>query len=192
MTLIGYARVSTGDQTVHLQTDALGSLGCERIFTETASGARTDRPELAACLDYLREGDTLVVWRLDRLGRSTKHLLSLVEGLEARGVQFRSVTEGFDTSTPGGKLIFTVFAALAEMERNLIRERTNAGLKAARDRGRVGGRRRALTPAKLAQARRMRASGEHTMGEIAEVVGVSPATLYRHLPVDDEKEAASG
>jgi DNA invertase Pin-like site-specific DNA recombinase len=191
VSLVGYARVSTDGQELHLQTDALESLGCDRIFTETASGAKADRPELAACLDYLREGDTLVVWRLDRLGRSTRHLLETVEGLDARGVQFRSVTEGIDTSTPGGKLIFTVFAALAEFERNLIRERTNAGLIAARRRNRIGGRRKVLTGAKLDQAREMKASGRYTVREIAEVVGVSAATLYRYLPEDGEA-AASG
>lgn len=191
MSLIGYARVSTGGQELHLQTDALQSLGCDRIFTETASGAKADRPELAACLDYLREGDTLIVWRLDRLGRSVLHLVSVMKDLDASGVHFRSVTEGIDTSTPGGKLVFHVFAALAEFERDLIKERTNAGLAAARSRGRTGGRRGVLTGARLADAQRRRAAGE-SVPDIAEHLKVSVATVYRYTQRPDDEMEATG
>ncbi|MGW6378163.1 recombinase family protein [Rhodococcus sp. NPDC055112] len=178
--LLGYARVSTADQNPDLQTDALRASGCFRVWTDTASGARTDRPELAAAMDALRPGDTLVVWRLDRLGRSLPHLIETVTELEQRGVAFRSLTEAIDTSTAGGKLIFHIFGALADFERSLIRERTMAGLAAARERGRVGGRPPALTPAKKPQAKRMLA--ENTpMTEIAEVLEVARSTLYRHL-----------
>src|ERR671926_1866836 len=129
---IGYARVSTGEQTLDLQLDALARAGCGKVFTETASGAKADRPVLAEALAYLREGDTLVVWRLDRLGRSLQHLIATVGALAERGVGFRSLTEQIDTTSSGGKLIFHVFGALAEFERFLIRERTNACLAAAR------------------------------------------------------------
>jgi hypothetical protein len=138
--LLGYARVSTADQQAHLQVDALQRAGCYRVFTETASGARPDRPTLEQVLDQLRPGDTLVVWKLDRLGRSLRHLVDTVTGLAERGVGFRSLQEAIDTTTPGGKLVFHVFAALAEFERDLIRERTAAGLAAARARGRHVGR----------------------------------------------------
>mgnify|MGYP001626276637 CR=1 FL=1 len=138
MALIGYARVSTAEQDTALQTDALQKAGCERIFTDTASGAKTDRPGLAEALAYLREMDVLVVWRLDRLGRSLAHLIETIGALEARGVGFRSLTENIDTTTPGGRLIFHVFGALGQFERDLIRERTRAGLSAAAARGRKG------------------------------------------------------
>jgi len=137
---VGYARVSTRDQKPELQLDALREAGCERIFEEKASGAQRDRPELKAALDYMRGGDTLVVWKLDRLARSMKQFVDTVEGLDKRGIGFRSITESIDTVTPGGKLVFHVFGALAEFERSIIRERTEAGLRAARDRGRLGGR----------------------------------------------------
>lgn len=153
--LIGYARVSTADQDDALQTDALAAAGCTRVFSDTASGALDRRPQLDRCLDHLRIGDTLVVWRLDRLGRSVRHLTDTVTMLADRGVGFRSLTEGFDTTTPGGKLIFHVFAGLAEFEREIIRERTTAGLTSARARGRVGGRRPKMTADKLATARQL-------------------------------------
>src|SRR5437763_14594972 len=141
--LVGYARVSTLDQKPALQTDALTSAGCERIFTEKASGAQRERPELKAALDYLRAGDTLVVWKLDRLARSMRQLIETVEDLQARRIELRSLTESIDTATPGGRLVFHIFGALAEFERAVIRKRTNAGLQAARDRGKKGaGRRR--------------------------------------------------
>ncbi len=179
--LLGYARVSTGAQDLALQHDALNTAGCLRIFDDTASGALDDRPQLAELLDHLREGDTLVVWRLDRLGRSLRHLIDTVTALADRGVGFRSLRESIDTTTPGGRLVFHVFAALAEFERDLISERTHAGLAAARARGRKGGRRTVMTPAKLAVAREMYDSRKHTTAAIAAVVGVSRATLYRAL-----------
>src|SRR6266508_2032977 len=144
---IGYARVSTGEQTLDLQRDALTAAGCDRICTDTASGARAERPGLTEALDHLRAGDTLVVWRLDRLGRSLRHLIETITALEQRGIGFKSLTESIDTTSSGGKLIFHIFGALAEFERELIRERTRAGLAAARARGRLGGR-----PKKLATA----------------------------------------
>src|SRR3712207_6335019 len=137
---IGYARISTDDQTLDLQRDALAKAGCDQLFTDTMSGATADRPGLAEALAYTRPGDTLVVWRLDRLGRSLRHLIETVTDLEQRGVGFKSLTEAIDTTSPGGKLIFHIFGALAEFERDLIRERTRAGLVAARTRGRTGGR----------------------------------------------------
>jgi len=179
--LLGYARVSTGAQDLSLQHDALNAAGCLRIFDDTASGALDDRPQLAELLDHLREGDTLVVWRLDRLGRSLRHLVETVTALANRGVGFRSLRESIDTTTPGGRLVFHVFAALAEFERDLISERTHAGLAAARARGRKGGRRTVMTPAKLAVAREMYDSRKHTTAAIAAVVGISRATLYRAL-----------
>lgn len=180
---VGYARVSTADQDAELQLVALRELGCERVFVETASGAQRDRPQLIEALDYIRAGDTLVVWKLDRLARSLKQLIETVEGLEGRGVGFRSLTESIDTTTPGGKLIFHIFGALAEFERGLIVERTVAGLEAARARGRVGGRPRQLDDAGIATARAMlSANPEITVSEVARRVGVSSATLYRYLP----------
>ena len=179
--LVGYARVSTTDQNPDLQQDALTAAGCARVFTDTASGALDKRPHLDALLDYLRPGDVLVVWRLDRLGRSVRHLTETVNTLAERGVGFRSLTEGIDTTTPAGKLVFHIFAALAEFEREIIRERTNAGLDAARARGRKGGRRPKMTPGKLDTGRQLYDSKQHTMEQIAEIVGVSRATLYRHL-----------
>ena len=178
---VGYARVSTGDQQPALQLDALTAAGCQRIFTDHASGALQDRPQLTAALDYLRPGDTLIVWRLDRLGRNLRHLIATVEDLRAREIQFASVTESIDTSTPAGRLIFHTFAALAEFERELIRERTRAGLAAARARGRHGGRRTVMTPEKLRVARDMYASRQHTVTAIATTIGVSRATIYRAL-----------
>jgi DNA invertase Pin-like site-specific DNA recombinase len=179
--LIGYARVSTLDQNPALQTDALHQAACSRIFTDTASGSLDERPELDRLLDHLRVGDTVVVWRLDRLGRNLRHLLAVVGDLEARDVGFRSLTEGIDTSTPGGRLVFHIFASLAQFERELIRERTMAGLAAARARGRKGGRPRKLTPEKLQVAKAMYESREHTVGAIAATIGVSRASVYRYL-----------
>src|SRR5262245_41893119 len=153
--LVGYARVSTDEQTLDLQKDALQKAGCERIFTDTASGAKTDRPGLEEALRFVRAGDTLGVWRLDRLGRSLKHLIETIGARQDHGVGFRSITENIDTTTSGGKLIFHIFGALAEFERDIIRERTKAGLAAARARGRKGGQPRALADAKqvaMAQA----------------------------------------
>jgi DNA invertase Pin-like site-specific DNA recombinase len=159
--LLGYARVSTTDQHPQLQVDALKVAGCYRVFTETASGARTDRPVLEQLLDQLRPSDTLVVWKLDRLGRSLRHLVDTVTGLADRGVGFCSLQEAIDTTTPGGKLVFHVFAALAEFERDLIRERTSAGLAAARARGRRGGRPSVMTAHKARVAQEMYRSAVH-------------------------------
>jgi len=179
---IGYARVSTGEQTLDLQRDALAAVGCGRVFAETASGATADRPALAEALAYIREGDILVVWRLDRLGRSLPHLIETVAALAARGIGFQSVTEQIDTTTPGGKLVFHVFGALAEFERDLIRERTHAGLAAARARGRMGGRPKALAdPKKLALARALYDGGQTDVATICATLGVSRATFYRHV-----------
>lgn len=179
---IGYARVSTGEQTLDLQHDALTNAGCGTIYQETASGAKADRPVLDEVLSYLRVGDTLVVWRLDRLGRSLEHLIDIVAALAERGIGFKSLTEQIDTTTPGGKLIFHVFGALAEFERDLIRERTQAGLAAARSRGRVGGRPRKLTdPKQLELARTLYEGGQTDMETICRTLGISRATLYRAL-----------
>jgi len=179
--LLGYARVSTTDQQPQLQVDALEHAGCYRVFTETASGARTDRPTLEQLLDQLRPGDTLVVWKLDRLGRSLHHLVDTITCLADRGVGLRSLQEAIDTTTPGGKLVFHVFAALAEFERDLIRGRTAAGLAAARARGRHGGRPSVLSDHKLQVAREMYGSGQYTIAAIATTLGVSRASIYRHL-----------
>ena len=178
---LGYARVSTLDQHPDLQLDALAAAGCYRVFVDTASGALDARPELGKVLDQLRPGDTLVVWKLDRLGRSLRHLIETVGALAARGVGFTSLQEHLDTTTPGGKLVFHLFGALAEFERDLIRERTGAGLAAARARGRVGGRPPRMTPQKLAVARQLYESRQHTVAAIAKTVGVSRASIYRHL-----------
>jgi len=179
---IGYARVSTGEQLLDLQLDALAQAGCGRVFTETASGATAERFQLKEALAYARPGDTLVVWRLDRLGRSLRHLIETVADLHARGIGFRSLTERIDTTTPGGKLVFHVFGALAEFERDLIRERTHAGLAAARARGRKGGRPKKLAdPKTLALAQKLYDDGGTDVATICRTLGVSRATLYRYL-----------
>ncbi|HSH24251.1 MAG TPA: recombinase family protein [Massilibacterium sp.] len=180
--LVGYARVSTHDQDPALQHDALEKAGCERVFTETASGAQRDRPELKAALDYMRPGDTLVVWRLDRLARSMKQLIETVEGLENREVGFRSITESIDTTTSGGKLVFHIFGALAEFERTIIQERTRAGLAAARARGRTGGRPPALDDKDRAAAIALFRNPDIPVKEVARRLGISVAALYHHFP----------
>jgi DNA invertase Pin-like site-specific DNA recombinase len=179
--LIGYARVSTVDQTLGLQQDALETAGCERVFTDTASGATAERVGLAEAIAYAREGDILVVWRLDRLGRSLKHLIETITALAERKVGFKSTTESIDTTTSGGKLIFHIFGALAEFERDIIRERTQAGLTAARARGRKGGRPKALTPKKAQMAVSLYNDKTNTITDICRTLNVSRATLYRHL-----------
>ena len=179
---IGYARVSTLDQNLALQQDALKEAGCEKIFIEQMSGAVTDRPALREALDYARRGDTLIVWKLDRLARSMKQLIETIESLRLRGIGFRSLTEAIDTTTAQGVLVFHMFSALAEFERALIRERTRAGLAAAKRAGRVGGRPRKLTEDDLNVARTLLANPDITIADIADRLGVSPATLYRYLP----------
>lgn len=180
MAAIGYARVSTADQDAALQLDALTKAGCARVFEDKASGAKTDRPGLAAALAFVREGDVLVVWKLDRLGRSLPHLIETVSALEGRGVGFRSLTETIDTTTPGGRLIFHIFGALGQFERDLIRERTRAGLDAAVARGRRGGRQPVVTEEKLRRARMLIAQGL-TVREAAARIKVGKTALYAAL-----------
>lgn len=179
--LIGYARVSTADQTLALQEDALQQAGCEKIFRDVMSGSTTERPGLSEALAYARPGDVLVVWKLDRLGRSLAHLIAVVQQLGEKGMGFRSVQEQMDTTTPGGQLIFHIFGALAEFERALIRERTNAGLAAARARGRVGGRRPSLSSDQVKMARQLVTNADTTVQQVADALHVSRATLYRAL-----------
>lgn len=179
---IGYARVSTDQQDHALQLDALRQAGCERVFIETASGTRTDRPELAKALEQARSGDVLVIWRLDRLARSLRHLIDISEQLQQRGIALRSVTEAIDTSTPAGRFLFNLLGGLGQMEVEIIRERTRAGLVAAAARGRLGGRPPALDDAQIRAAKAMLASGTMTATEIAQQLGCAASTLYRHLP----------
>ncbi|MDT0618315.1 recombinase family protein [Salinisphaera sp. P385] len=179
--LIGYARVSTVDQRPELQLDALRAAGCEQVFEDRISGATRERPQLATCLQTLRRGDTLVVWRLDRLGRSLKDLVSIVTELDSRGVGFQSVTEAIDTSTSSGRLVFHIFASLAEFERSIIQERTRAGLAAARARGRKGGRNPKMTLADVRKASAMLRDPNMTKAEVAEHFGVSRMTLNASL-----------
>jgi DNA invertase Pin-like site-specific DNA recombinase len=181
--LIGYARVSTHDQTLALQQDALEKAGCVKIFTDVIGGAKAERTGLAEALEYVRAGDTLVVWRLDRLGRSLKDLIEKLTELHNRKIGFKSLTENIDTTTSGGKLIFHIFGALAEFERDLIKERTNAGLQAARERGRNGGRPKALTQKKLAMARALYADKRNTINEICNTLHISKTSLYRYLKI---------
>jgi len=184
--LIGYIRVSTNDQNTDLQRIALQSADCELIFEDRISGKTSDRPGLKKALRCLQPGDTLVVWKLDRLGRSMRHLVMLTEELRERGVNFRSLTDSIDTSTPMGRFFFHVMGALAEMERELIMERTRAGLAAARDKGRIGGRRRKMTPETAERARRMLAQGA-TLLQVSLVLDVSVKTIYRYIPAPEQK-----
>ena len=176
---IGYARVSSDDQNLDLQRDALKAAGCERIYEEKESGGKVDRPELLRLVEALRSGDTVVVWRLDRLGRSLKHLIGTVENFESMDVGFQSVTEAIDTTTSGGKLVFHIFAALAEFERTLIRERTRAGLKAARARGRQGGRPKVLSDEQQRIAQSLRDDPTQSVAAICKTLGISRTTFYR-------------
>ena len=180
--LIGYARVSTIDQNLALQRDALTEAGCTKIFTEQMSGAVTDRPALQDALEFARSGDTLIVWKLDRLARSMKQLIETIENLRVRGIGFRSLTEALDTTTAQGRLVFHMFGALAEFERSLIRERTQAGLAAARRAGRTGGRPPKLTDDDIEAAKALLANPDIGVTQIARRLGVSPATLYRYIP----------
>jgi DNA invertase Pin-like site-specific DNA recombinase len=180
--LVGYARVSTLEQTLALQQDGLTKAGCERLFTDTASGSLAERPGLTEALGFVRDGeDTLVVWRLDRLGRSLRHLIDTIGALQERGIGFKSLQEQIDTTTSGGKLVFHVFGALAEFERDLIRERTQAGLLAARARGRLGGRPRALDPRKAQIAQALYHDKSNSIADICRTLRVSRATLYRYI-----------
>jgi DNA invertase Pin-like site-specific DNA recombinase len=181
--LIGYARVSTHEQTLALQQDALHKAGCSKIFTDTASGAQTERKGLNSALAYVRQGDMLVVWRLDRLGRSLKHLIETIQQLDSRHIGFKSLTENIDTTTSGGKLIFHIFGALAEFERNLIRERTQAGLAAARARGKKGGRPKVITVQKRSIVKELYDTG-HPILDICRTLNISRATLYRAIQTE--------
>jgi len=179
--LIGYARVSTQDQNLELQLEALTKAGCRKLFQDKESGTRGKRPGLVMALEMLREGDTLVVWKLDRLGRSVKQLVDLVGELQKQDVQFQSLTDAIDTSTPSGRFFFHVMASLAEMERELTVERTCAGLEVARQLGRIGGRRRKMTDSKIESANKLLASGVPPK-DVAKNLGASIPTLYRHIP----------
>lgn len=187
--LIGYARVSTAEQNLDLQIDALKQAGCERIFSEAASGARTERAALNAALAHARTDDVFVVWKLDRLGRTVGQLVEFVSRLRDQGIEFRSLTDGIDTTTPAGRFFFHMMAALAEMERDLIRERTKAGLAAARARGRKGGRRFALTPRQIEQARLLLQHPDQSIEGVASTLGVSRSTLYRALARQSQSAA---
>ena len=180
---IGYARVSTDDQNLDLQKDALQKSGCEILYEEKASGKSAERPELEQCLKALRQGDTLVVWRLDRLGRSLQDLVKIVASLKERGIGFESLTEQIETASAAGNLIFHVFAALSEFERNLIRERTYAGLKAARARGRKGGRKPKLDARQIKEIKALLRDPDIRVTDVADKYGVSRATLYKHVGV---------
>ena len=184
MASIGYARVSTREQNPDGQTDLLSAAGCEKVFVEHASGVLAKRPALDDALDYLRSGDTLVVTKLDRLGRSVRNLKEVVDGLDARGVGLKALSQGIDTTTPGGRLFFHMLAAIAEFEHDLIVERTQDGLAAARARGRVGGGRFKMTATKVRQARAMYDEKAYTVQQIADTFGVSRGTIYRHLAQD--------
>lgn len=177
----GYARVSTAGQTADLQRDALEKAECDRLFVDTASGAKAHRTELDHMIELLREGDVVVVWRLDRLGRSVQNLVELMNRFQRMGVGFVSLNEAIDTTTPGGILVFNIFAALAQFERDLIRERTNAGLEAARARGRNGGRPSKLDAKQIVEIRRLYESKTVTVNQIAAMMGVGRATVYRVL-----------
>src|SRR5947199_5635615 len=184
---VGYARVSTKDQTLDLQKDALQKIGCSKIFTDTASGATTERKGLDEALEFLRDGDTLVVWRLDRLGRTLKHLIATIADFNQRHIGFKSITENIDTTTSGGKLIFHIFGALAEFERDLIRERTKAGLESARARGRKGGQPKALTSKQAAIAQALYDDKSNAIADICKTLNISRSTLYRYIKVKPQQ-----
>src|SRR5215208_6630046 len=184
--LIGYARVSTDYQNLALQQDTLEKAGCEQIFTDTVSGTKARRPGLEQALSHLRLGDTLVVWRLDRLGRSLRHLIDTVTELQERGVGFKSLTESIDTTTSGGRLVFNIFASLAEFEREIIRERTQAGLQAARTRGKTGGRPKALTEKQVEMLNQLASDKNRSVNEICRTLGISRKTFYRYVKNEQE------
>nr|WP_265099148.1 recombinase family protein [Vibrio campbellii] len=186
--LIGYARVSTQSQSLDLQISALKKAGCEKIFTDIASGAKTARPGLKDAEMVLRKGDALVVWKLDRLGRSIQHLIESINHLKGKGIGFRSLQESIDTQTSGGKLVFHIFSALAEFERDLIRERTNAGLEVARARGKKGGRPKSLSQSKnIALLKQMYADPNYSIDDICKMLSISRSTFYRYLKSDNNE-----
>lgn len=185
---IGYARISTKNQSINLQEDALKSAGCKEIYTDIASGSKSQRPGLDSALAYLREGDTLVVWKLDRLGRSIQHLIQTIALLNERKIAFKSLQENIDTTSSGGKLIFHMFSALAEFERDLIRERTDAGLKAARARGRLGGRPSLLDNRQIKRMIEMYNEKKNTVGEICKIYEISRPSFYNYLKRQQEIE----
>ena len=184
--LIGYARVSTDEQNLDLQLAHLNEAGCQQIYTDKVSGTKATRPGLTDALSHLRSGDTLVVWRLDRLGRSLRHLIDTVTDLQDKGIEFKSITETIDTRTSGGKLVFHIFGALAEFEREIIRERTKAGLTAARSRGKTGGRPKALSDKQVAMLRHLAADRNRSVNEICQTLGISRKTFYRYANVGQE------
>jgi len=191
-TLIGYARVSTADQNMAMQIEALENAGCRRVFSDVASGAKSNRPGLEQALAFLRPGDTLLVWKIDRLGRSTSHLVQIIDNLRERGIAFRSLNDpGMDTSTNTGKLMFSFFAILADFERELIRERTKAGLASAKARGRSSGRRPVITPIKLQRAQKLMEKGA-TVREAAAAIKVGKTALYEALRVSGSADAETG
>lgn len=194
--LIGYARVSTHEQTLNLQLDALQQAGCHKTYTDTISSAKAERPGLQQALDQLRAGDTLIVWRLDRLGRSLQELISLVNGIHAKGAGFKSLTENMDTTTSGGKLVFHFFGALAEFERDIIRERTRAGLQAARARGRKGGRPKLEADSakrkKIDMAKALHDDPHHTIEDICRTLHISRSSLYRYVKMAKNAQDGSG
>jgi DNA invertase Pin-like site-specific DNA recombinase len=179
--LIGYARVSTDEQNLDLQLSALKEAGCEEIYTDKISGTKATRPGLQNALSHLRSGDTFVVWRLDRLGRSLRHLIDTVTDFQERGIGFKSLQESIDTTTSGGKLVFHIFGALAEFEREIIRERTKAGLTAARARGKSGGRPKALTDKQVEMLRHLAADKDRSIKDICRTLGISRKTYYRYV-----------
>lgn len=183
--LIGYARVSTEEQNLDLQTDALKKVGCEKVFLDKVSGAKSERKGLNAALEMLRAGDVLMVWRLDRLGRSLKNLIEIVGELEQKNIGFRSLTENIDSTTTGGKLVFHLFGALAEFERNLIRERTKAGLAAARARGKKGGRKNVMDEKKIRQAQALMADPQNTITDICKALGVGRTSFYKYVKLQE-------
>jgi DNA invertase Pin-like site-specific DNA recombinase len=185
---VGYARISTIEQNLNLQTDALERDGCEKIFTDTASGSIDRRPGLVSAVEFCRAGDSLVVWKLDRLGRSLRHLIDTVNRLQSKGVEFISLQESVDTTTSGGKLVFHVFGALAEFEREMIRERTKAGLKAARARGSLNGRPKKLSRQQIKIAQKLMEDKETKVREITKALNVSRSTLYRYQMVETIKK----
>ncbi len=190
--LIGYARVSTQDQSLNLQLDALKKVGCDKIFTDVVSGAKAERKGLQDALSHLREGDTLVVWKLDRLGRSLPHLIQTVNSLKERKIGFKSLTEELDTTSPGGKLVFHVFGAVAEFVLDITRERTRAGLQAARARGRIGGRPKALTPQQIRIAQALYDDPTNAITDICRTLKISKVTLYRYIKTGERNQLRPG